>query len=157
MREFSLDIDNDDQAMRKKSSPSSSSDSSSEVLVDDHFWLYDLKVEVVAGDKPMVCNHQVGDYFLVEGENLVFVKGQRFPMYAIATILPFLPAKQRDTKINDWMTTDANIACPDPHCGGQFKITRIGRRRFRHSETTGLPDSRGAPYWAKEKDAAKGG
>ena len=135
--------------MRKKSSPNVVPDSTSETLVEDHFWLYDLKVEVVAGDKPMVCNHQDGDYFLVEGENLVLAKGQRFSMYAIATILPFLPAKQRDTDTNDWMTTDADIACPDPHCGGQFRITRIGRRQFRHSETTGLPGSRGTPYWTK--------
>jgi uncharacterized repeat protein (TIGR04076 family) len=137
--------------MRKKSSPNLVPDSSSATLAEDHFWLYDLKVEVVAGDKPMVCNHQVGDYFLVEGESLVFAKGQHFSMYAIATILPLLPAKQRDTDTNDWMTTDADIACPDPHCGGQFRITRIGQRQFRHSETTGLPGSRGTPYWTKDE------
>ena len=138
--------------MTKKSSPGLVLDGSPETLTDDHFWLYDLKVEVVAGDRPMVCNHQVGDYFLVEGENLVFEKGQCFPMYVIATIIPFLPAKQRDTEANDWMTTDANIACPDPHCGGQFRITRIGRRQFRHSETTGLPGSRGIPYWKRDEN-----
>ena len=125
--------------MRENSSPNLVPDSSSATLAEDHFWLYDLKVEVVAGDKPMVCNHQVGDYFLVEGESLVFVKGQRFSMYAIATILPFLPAKQRDTDPNDWMTTDAVIACPDPHCGGQFKISRLGLRTFSHAETTVVP------------------
>ena len=38
--------------------------------MDDTFTLYDLKVEVVAGDRPFVCSHRVGDYFLVEGENL---------------------------------------------------------------------------------------
>ena len=42
--------------------------------MDDTFTLYDLKVEVVAGDRPMVCSHKVGDYFLVQGENLVFPK-----------------------------------------------------------------------------------
>ena len=137
--------------MKEKSSIDITPDSSSELIGNDHFSLYDLKVEVVAGDKPMVCNHQVGDYFLVEGENLVFAKGQRFPMYAIAAILPLLPAKQRDTDTNDWMTTDGDIACPDPHCGGQFRITRTGRRQFRHSETTGLPGSRGTPYWTKDE------
>ena len=137
--------------MKKKPSLDLTPDSSSELIGNDRFCLYDLKVEVVAGDKPMVCNHQVGDYFLVEGENLVFAKGQRFPMYAIATILPFLPAKQRDTDTNDWMTTDTHIACPGPHCGGQFRITRIGWRQFRHSETTGLPGSRGTPYWIKDE------
>ena len=48
--------------------------------MDDTFTLYDLKVEVVAGDRPFVCSHRVGDYFLVEGENLVFPEGCRFSM-----------------------------------------------------------------------------
>ena len=125
--------------MTKKSSPGLVLDGSSETLTDDHFWLYDLKVEVVAGDRPMVCNHQVGDYFLVEGENLVFAKGQCFPMYVIATIIPFLPAKQRDTEANDWMTTDAEIACPDPNCSTRLRISRTGIRRFSHAETTLVP------------------
>ena len=107
--------------------------------VDDWFELYDLKVEVVAGDKPMVCNHRAGDYFTVVGENIQFPAGQSFPLYPLAALLPLLPAKQRDTHHNDWMTTDAEIACPDPHCGGRFRITRIGRSRFRHSETTQVP------------------
>ena len=46
--------------MTKKFSPGLVLDGSSETLTDDHFWLYDLKVEVVSGDRPMVCNHQVG-------------------------------------------------------------------------------------------------
>ena len=42
--------------------------------MDDKFEMYDLKVEVVEGDKPMVCSHKAGDYFLVEGENLVQIE-----------------------------------------------------------------------------------
>jgi hypothetical protein len=37
------------------------------------------------------------------------------------------------------MTTDAEIACPDPHCGGRFRITRLGKRSFSHAETTVVP------------------
>lgn len=118
----------------------------------DVFWLYDLKVEVVAGDRPMVCRHRVGDHFLVEGENLVFAETHSFPMYALAALLPLLPAKQRVTDENDWMSTDAEVACPDPHCGGRFRITRIDRRAFHHSGTTGLPERRGTPYWAEADD-----
>jgi len=116
----------------------------------DEFWLYDLRVEVVEGHQPFVCNHKVGDYFLVEGENLIFKESQTFSMYALSTVLPFLPAKQRATDNNDWMTTDSEIACPDPHCGGRFRIIRVGRRKFRHSETTGLPSLRGNPYWDRD-------
>ena len=43
---------------------------------DDTFTLYDLRVEVVAGSKPMVCNHAVGDYFELSGENLSLPPGQ---------------------------------------------------------------------------------
>lgn len=107
---------------------------------DDRFELWDLRVEVVAGDRPMVCDHPAGAWFEVHGEMLVFPAGApRFPLYPLAAILPLLPAKQRDTAPTDWMTTDAEIACPDPHCGGRFRITRTARRVFRHSQTTVVP------------------
>jgi uncharacterized repeat protein (TIGR04076 family) len=105
----------------------------------DEFTLYDLRVEVVAGSKPMVCNHTVGDCFELSGENLSFPPGQTFTIYALATVLPFLPAKQRKTADNDWMTTDTDIACPDPNCGALFRIMRTGERTFRHSEVTVVP------------------
>ena len=116
------------------------------------FELYDLKVEVVAGDEPMICNHPEGAYFLVEGENLVFPDVNHFPIYPLAAILPLLPAKQRVTDENDWMATDAEVACPDPHCGGRFRITRLKKRSFSHAETTGLPHARRTPYWQKHKN-----
>ena len=111
-------------------------------MADDEFALYDLRVEVTAGERPMVCNHKAGDYFTLSGENLAFPPGQTFPLYPLAAILPLLPAKQRETDPNDWMTTDAEIACPDPHCGARFRITRTGRRTFRHGAVTRVPLTR---------------
>lgn len=116
---------------------------------DDGFWLYDLKVETVLDGRTPVCRHIEGESFRVEGEALVFEPGQRVSMYALAAVLPLLPAKQRETSPHDWMSTDAEVACPDPHCGGRFRITRTGKRRFSHSETTGLPEARDTPYWKK--------
>lgn len=107
--------------------------------MEDEFELYDLKVEVVAGERPFVCSHHVGDSFLVEGENLVFSQGASFSMYALAALLPLLPAKQRPLQEADWMGTDALIACPDPNCGAQFKISRVGKRTLRHGECTVVP------------------
>ena len=52
--------------------------------------------------------------------------------------MPLLPAKQRRTDENDWMTTDNEIACLDPNCGSRFRISRVGERTFRHSETTAV-------------------
>jgi uncharacterized repeat protein (TIGR04076 family) len=106
---------------------------------DDRFPLFDLRVEVIATDRPMVCNHRAGDFFTLRGENLEFPAGQSFPLYPLAALLPLLPAKQRPTHPNDWMTTDAEIACPDPHCGGRFRITRTGTTVFRHAEVTLVP------------------
>ena len=105
----------------------------------DEFTLWDLRVEVVAGERPMVCNHKEGDFFELSGENLSLPDGQSFPIYPLAALLPLLPAKQRDTDPNDWMTTDAIIACPDPNCGGRFRIVRTCRRTFRHSDVTAVP------------------
>ncbi len=103
------------------------------------FILYDLKVEVIKGDKPFVCSHQVGDAFEVRGENLYFKNDTPFSLYALAALLPLLPAKQRPLNRYDWMATDHIIACPDPHCGARFKISRIGKQNFNRSETTIVP------------------
>ena len=87
----------------------------------------------------MVCNHAIGDYFEVSGENLSLPPGQTFPIYPLAALLPLLPAKQRRTDDADWMTTDTEVACPDPNCGALFRITRVGERVFRHDEVSAVP------------------
>jgi uncharacterized repeat protein (TIGR04076 family) len=99
-------------------------------------------VEVVGDPATFICKHVPGEAFRVEGEDLVFPDrpGEpRFSHYALAALLPFFAAKQRPTHPNDWMTTDAEIACPDPHCKARFRITRMGQRTFQHSETTAVP------------------
>ena len=45
---------------------------------DSVFYLYDLKIETVLDERTPVCNHIEGDFFTVEGENLVFLKNKRF-------------------------------------------------------------------------------
>ena len=105
----------------------------------DTFVLYDLKVETRRGRRPFVCAHRAGDSFLVVGENLVFPAGGAFSLYSLSALLPLLPAKQRPTHANDWITTDTDIACPDPNCGAVFRITRVGRRTFSHAATTAVP------------------
>jgi uncharacterized repeat protein (TIGR04076 family) len=101
------------------------------------FELFDLRIEVVGppGGK-IYCGARLGDYFELQGEMLKLPPGQGFSIYSLAALLPLLPAKQRMTDPNDWMSTDAEVACPDPNCTTRFRITRSGRRRFRHSEVT---------------------
>jgi uncharacterized repeat protein (TIGR04076 family) len=109
-------------------------------LPDDSFVLHDLKVEVVAPEGATIyCGARPGDFFELKGEMLFLPPGQGFSIYSLAALLPLLPAKQRATDPNDWMSTDAEVACPDPNCPTRFRITRSGSRRFRHSETTAVP------------------
>jgi uncharacterized repeat protein (TIGR04076 family) len=112
---------------------------------DDTFELYDLRIEVVGcqAGRPMVCNHPVGAFFEVSGENLSLPPGQTFPIYPLAALLPLLPAKQRMTHENDWMSTDMDVACPDPNCGGIFRIRRVGKRVFHHRDVTLVPLEKG--------------
>jgi uncharacterized repeat protein (TIGR04076 family) len=110
---------------------------------DDGFELYDLKVEVAAPPGATVyCGAKPGDYFELKGEMLHLPAGQGFSIYSLAALLPLLPAKQRPTDPNDWMTTDAEVACPDPHCPTRFRITRTGKRRFSHRTTTAVPTAK---------------
>ena len=57
---------------------------------DDTFELYDLRVEVVATDRPMVCGHRAGDWLELSGENLTLPEGRPFSIYALAALLLFL-------------------------------------------------------------------
>lgn len=107
--------------------------------INDKFILYDLRVEVVGGRGQFVCNHKGGDYFELKGENLSIPKGMTFTIYALAALLPLLPAKQRMTDPADFMTTDTDVACPDPNCGAIFRIKRLKKRIFRHSNVTAVP------------------
>ncbi|KAJ7637084.1 hypothetical protein FB45DRAFT_455203 [Roridomyces roridus] len=107
---------------------------------DDSFTLYDLRVEVICPPGTRIlCGAKEGDHFTLQGEMLHLPSGQGFSIYSLAAVLPLLAAKQRPTHRNDWMTTDTEIACPDPNCPSRLKIIRTGKRIFRHGETTVVP------------------
>jgi uncharacterized repeat protein (TIGR04076 family) len=107
---------------------------------DESFELWDLRVEVIMPPGAKVyCGARAGDYFELKGEMLTLPPGQGVSIYSLAAVLPLLAAKQRPTDPNDWMTTDAEIACPDPNCQSRLRIVRTGLRRFLRSETTAVP------------------
>ena len=62
-------------------------------MPDDVFELFDLEIEVIGSDRPMVCNHQIGDRLFLSGENLSMPAGQSFPLYPLAALLPPQPAR----------------------------------------------------------------
>ena len=109
-------------------------------MVDDGFDLFDLRVDVIVPDGVAIhCGAKPGDHFELRGEMLTLPPGQGISIYSLAAVLPLLAAKQRPSHANDWMTSDAEVACPDPNCGTRLRISRIGTRRFSHAATTAVP------------------
>ena len=107
---------------------------------DGSFELYDLRVELVAPEGEKIwCGGRRGDSFELRGEMLHLPPGQGFSIYSLAAVMPLLAAKQRVTAPGDWMSTDAEVACPDPNCPSRLRITRLGKRRFAHADTTAVP------------------
>ena len=90
------------------------------------FNLYDLKivVEKIEGfcDLPM----EVGDYFTVSGGKIEIPEGKHMCLWAMQSLMPVLPAKQREIKEeNDWIPHTKRFICPDPNGGVVFRIDRI--------------------------------
>ena len=109
-------------------------------MSDDFFELYDLRVEAVIPEGGRIyCGARPGDHFELRGEMLHLPPAQGFSIYSISAVLPLLAAKQRPTHPNDWMTTDAEIACPDPNCQSRLRIVRLAKRHFSHQDTTAVP------------------
>ena len=138
--------------------PSRQRTSTVNVKPNDSFQLYDLRIEVTCPEgERILCGAKKGDYFTLQGEMLYLPPGQGISIYSLgmcvsfsffshinistcpAAVLPLLAAKQRPTHANDWMTTDAEIACPDPHCKSWLRIVRTALRTFSHADVTVVP------------------
>jgi uncharacterized repeat protein (TIGR04076 family) len=107
------------------------------VSASEQFELYDLRVTVVAIEGRSVCGLQVGDYFeLTESSRVRIPDGKHFCLYALQSILPLLPPKQRVLDPNDWLEQDTLVACPDPEERLIMQIERINRRTMTTSDLT---------------------
>ena len=99
--------------------------------------LYDLRVTVDSIEGRPVCGLAVGDYFeLTNSSQLRLPDGRHFCMYALAAVLPLLPAKQRQLPEADWLERESLVACPDPGERLIMRITRTGRRPLRSADLT---------------------
>jgi uncharacterized repeat protein (TIGR04076 family) len=99
--------------------------------------LFDLRVTVERIDGRSVCGLRVGDYFeLTESSRIRIPEGRHFCIYALQSVLPLLPAKQRQLPESDWLEQDSLVCCPDPDEGLVMRIERIGRRTLRTDELT---------------------
>lgn len=87
--------------------------------------MYDLKISIhsVKGN----CNMPMkkGDYFLLKEGKLFIPEGKHFCMWALQSVLPLLPAKQRNiVEENDWLEDVKFVSCPDPAGRVILKIER---------------------------------
>lgn len=88
--------------------------------------MFDLKVvvEEIKGfcDLPM----QPGDYFEVRGGKILIPPGKHICLWALQSLLPLLPLKQRKIdEENDWVPFTKRICCPDPNGMVIYRIDTI--------------------------------
>lgn len=103
----------------------------------DRFRLADLRVTVTAIEGRSVCGLQVGDFFEVTESSRVRIPGGRhFCLFALAAVLPLLPAKMRTLDAADWLSQDSLVACPDPDERVIMRIERIGERELETRDLT---------------------
>ncbi len=99
--------------------------------------LYDLRVTVERIEGRSVCGLEVGDYFeLTESSRIRIPEGKHFCIYALQSVLPLLPAKQRDVPADDWLEQESLVCCPDPEERLVMRIERIRRRTLRAGDLT---------------------
>lgn len=96
-----------------------------------------VTVEEVLGfcDLPM----KPGDSFEVIGGALVFPEGGKICMWALSSLIQFLPAKQRcGEDPNDWMPRCERLECPDPNGRVIFRVSRIpsDNSGFQHKDAS---------------------
>jgi uncharacterized repeat protein (TIGR04076 family) len=99
--------------------------------------LYDLRVVVDRIEGRSVCGLRPGDCFEVrESSRVTIPAGRHFCLYAMAAVLPLLPAKQRALADGDWLAVDSEVACPDPEERLIMRIERVGRSRMSTEDLT---------------------
>ena len=99
--------------------------------------LFDIRVTVVRIEGRSVCGLEVGDYFdVTESSRVRIPEGRHFCLYALQSVLPLIPAKQRQLPAEDWLEQDSLVCCPDPDERVVMRIERIGERAMRTEELT---------------------
>jgi uncharacterized repeat protein (TIGR04076 family) len=99
--------------------------------------LYDIRVTVERIEGRSVCGLAVGDFFEVtESNRLRIPEGKHFCLYALQSVLPLIPAKQRSLPVEDWLEQDNLVCCPDPDERVVMRITRVRERTLVTEELT---------------------
>jgi uncharacterized repeat protein (TIGR04076 family) len=99
--------------------------------------LYDIRVTVERIEGRSVCGLEVGDYFEVtESSRVRIPQGRHFCLYALQSVLPLIPAKQRRLAAEDWLERDSLVCCPDPEERVVMRIERLEERTLKTEELT---------------------
>ena len=102
--------------------------------------MYELKVSVTkvmgacTADPPM----KPGDFFTVRDGDLRIPAGGYVCMWALHSLLPMLPTKERaiaEAKDEDWVWRVHHAQCPDPEGRVIWKIERVGKLGMETSES----------------------
>ena len=93
--------------------------------------MYELKVTVtkVLGTCTAAPPMKPGDYFTVRDGDIRIPEGGYICLWALQSILPMLPAKERnivEAEGDDWMWRVHYAQCPDPDGRVIFEIERVG-------------------------------
>jgi uncharacterized repeat protein (TIGR04076 family) len=93
--------------------------------------LFNLRIVVDRIEGRSVCGLKEGDYFEVtDSSQLRIPDGAHFCIFAIAAVMPLLPAKQRQLPSDDWLEIDSFVACPDPDERVIMRIERTGTTKL---------------------------
>lgn len=108
--------------------------------------MYDLRVvvEEVKGfcDMPM----RPGDYFEVKGGRIIIPQGKYMCMWALQSLIPLLPLKQRKSaEENDWVPRTSRICCPDPNGMVIYRIETIDTKTKKIIESNSLINDKFIP------------
>jgi uncharacterized repeat protein (TIGR04076 family) len=99
--------------------------------------VFDLRVVVESIEGRSVCGLQVGDWFELRNSSEIHLPpGGHFCLYALHSVIPLLPAKQRRLPEGDWLERDSRVACPDPDERLVMRIERIRRVTLPTDELT---------------------
>ncbi len=122
--------------------------------------MYELKVTVTKVLGTCTANPPLkpGDYFTVRDGDIRIPEGGYICLWALQSILPLLPAKERnivEDKEDDWIWRVHHAQCPDPKGRVIFKIERVrkvtkGPERLEEAAEVEVKDAGGSEAIGRE-------
>ena len=87
--------------------------------------MYKLRVTVEEVQGKCTAPHRPGDYFEIKNGNIHVPDGKFICLYSLQSLIPLLPANEREIAEDDWMSSEKHVICPDPKGGVLWRIDRI--------------------------------